>query len=97
MFLHKGSEAEYKRRHDEIWPELKKLLEESGITEYSIFLEEASGILFAFMITREPARVDALPQNPVMQKWWDYMKDIMETRPDNSPLAEPLSEVFHMP
>jgi L-rhamnose mutarotase len=48
MHLNEGQKNEYKKRHDEIWPELKLLLIESGVSEYSIFLDEETNILFAF-------------------------------------------------
>jgi L-rhamnose mutarotase len=41
--------------------------------------------------------LDQLPEQPVMQKWWTYMKDIMETHADHSPVSIPLQEVFHLP
>lgn len=97
MKLHKGFEAEYQKRHDEIWPELQLLLKDSGITEYSIFLEAATGELFGFLKIDKPAAIDTLPFFPVMQKWWQYMSDIMETNPDQSPVSIPLQEVFYLP
>ena len=97
MQLHKGFEEEYKKRHDEIWPELVALLKKSGITEYSIFLDETSNSLFGFLKTGDPKILDALPAQEVMQRWWKYMGDIMETNPDNSPVSIPLKEVFYMP
>ena len=48
MYLNEGMKAEYKKRHDEIWPELKKLLKDNGVSEYSIFLDEETNYLFAF-------------------------------------------------
>lgn len=95
--LHKGYEAEYKKRHDELWPELQQLLKQTGISEYSIFLEESTGNLFGFMKIDDPLAMDQLPQQPVMKKWWHYMKDIMDTNPDESPVSIPLKEVFFMP
>jgi L-rhamnose mutarotase len=97
MKLHKGFEAEYQKRHDEIWPELQVLLKDSGIQEYSIFLEEATGYLFGFLKIADPTKIDALPSFPVMQKWWQYMSDIMETNTDFSPVSIPLTEVFYLP
>jgi L-rhamnose mutarotase len=97
MKLHTGKEAEYRRRHDEIWPELSALLHDSGIREYSIFLEEGSGQLFACLNIAEPGKLDQLPQHPVMQRWWTHMKDIMDTNPDHSPVSIPLKEVFYLP
>lgn len=96
MFLNPGSEAEYKLRHDRIWPELSNLLKDSGVSDYSIFLDAPSGILFA-VLRRVPGHtMDDLPQHPVMQMWWQHMKDLMRTHPDGSPVVEPLSCVFHL-
>lgn len=96
MKLHKGQEEEYKKRHDELWPELKQLLERSGIKEYSIFLDKETHILFGVM-NAEQSALDRLPAEPVMKKWWAYMKDIMETNADNSPVSTSLEEVFFLP
>lgn len=97
MKLFPGYEAEYRRRHSTLWPELQSLLKETGIREYSIFLEEHSLLLFAYLVVDDPARLEALPDHPVMQRWWDQMKDIMESHPDHSPMTTPLQEVFYMP
>lgn len=97
MKLHKGFEAEYQKRHIAIWPELQALLKESGIQEYAIFLEEATGSLFGYLQVNDPAVLEALPHQPVMQRWWHYMKDIMEVNADESPVSIPLKEVFYMP
>jgi len=97
MQLHKGFEEEYKKRHDELWPELQQLLTASGISEYSIFLDDTTNSLFGVLKVTDAARLDELPSYPVMQKWWAYMKDIMETNADNSPVNIPLQEVFYLP
>ena len=97
MKLHPGQEAEYKRRHDALWPELEDLLRRTGIRDYSIFLDEKTLDLFGVLSIEAPARLDDLPRHPVMQKWWAYMADIMETNPDQSPVSVPLQEVFYMP
>jgi L-rhamnose 1-epimerase len=97
MQLHKGFEAEYRKRHDEIWPELQTLLKQTGVQEYSIFLDPPTGNLFGFLKIDHPIKLDELPLHPVMQKWWAYMKDIMESNPDNSPVSYPLKEVFYLP
>lgn len=96
MKLLPGFETEYKKRHDEIWPELAKLLNENGIADYSIFLDEATNDLFATLKVANPLLLDKLPEQPIMQRWWAYMKDIMETNQDNSPVSIPLKEVFYM-
>jgi L-rhamnose mutarotase len=96
MKLYPGKIEEYKRRHDEIWPELTSLLKETGIQEYSIFLDEETLILFGVLQVKERQSLDSLPQHPVMKKWWAYMKDIMESNADNSPVSISLKEVFYM-
>ncbi len=97
MKLFKGKEAEYKKRHDEIWPELKSLLKQTGIEEYSIFLDEETNTLFGVLKIEDPMKLDELPHHPIMKKWWSYMKDIMETNEDNSPVSVRMSEVFYLP
>lgn len=97
MKLFKGQESEYARRHDALWPELKALLKKAGIKEYSIFLDEETNILFAYLTIDNPEELAKLPDDPVMKKWWTFMKDSMETNPDNSPVTIPLKEVFYLP
>jgi L-rhamnose mutarotase len=97
MKLFKGKEAEYKKRHDELWPELLSLLKRSGISDYSIFLDEESNILFGYLTIRDKGELEKLPHDPVMRRWWNYMQDIMETNDDNSPVNIPLKEVFYLP
>lgn len=96
MQLKPGKEEEYKRRHDEIWPELRDALKDAGIYDYTIFLEQESGSLFAVQMLEEGHKAVSLPDLPVMKKWWNYMKDLMEVHPDNSPVTTTLTEVFHM-
>lgn len=96
MKLHPGQEEEYRRRHDAIWPELVALLKETGISDYSIYLDKESLHLFGVLEIKDASIMDALPEHPVMQKWWEYMKDIMDCNPDNSPISIPLEQVFHL-
>src|SRR5688572_2743193 len=93
MTLFKGQEEEYKKRHDALWPELHELLKATGVQAYSIFLDESTNSLFGVLQIDNPVKLDELPAHPVMQKWWAYMKDIMESNPDNSPVSIPLKEV----
>ena len=97
MRLNPGMEAEYTRRHDEIWPELVQLLKESGISNYSIHLDRETNTLFGYLERRDDHAMDDLPNHPVMQRWWAYMGDIMATNPDGSPVAIPLTETFYLP
>ena len=96
MKLLPGCEAEYKKRHDEIWPELSELIRQSGVSDYSIFLDEETNILFAVQKQSGDQSSQDLGTNPVVRKWWDYMSDIMECNPDKSPVTIPLTEVFYL-
>jgi L-rhamnose mutarotase len=95
MKLNPGQAEEYKKRHDEIWPELKLLLKENGISDYSIFLDEETNILFAVQKQSSGSSQD-LGETDIVKKWWAYMAAVMETNPDNSPVSVPLKEVFHL-
>ena len=96
MKLKKGFESEYKKRHDEIWPELAQGIKKMGISDYSIFLDESTGTLFAILKLSEDNTATEMAGKPIVKKWWDYMADIMEYNPDNTPVAIGLKEVFHM-
>ncbi|QJD94878.1 L-rhamnose mutarotase [Mucilaginibacter robiniae] len=95
MKLKPGYKQEYQKRHSEIWPELVSLLSASGISDYSIFLDEETNSLFAVQQQSGQSSQD-LGKTEVVQKWWAYMADIMETNPDNSPISVPLTPVFHL-
>ena len=95
MKLKPGFEAEYKRRHDAIWPELSEAISAAGVSDYSIFLDAETLTLFAVQKLADGHTADQLPSNPVVRKWWDSMADLMEVNPDQSPVCTTLSEVFH--
>lgn len=96
MKIFKGCEAEYKKRHDEIWPELEAELRKAGVSDYSIYLDEETLTLFAFQKLSDDNTANDIPSTAIVQKWWAYMADIMETNPDHSPVCKPLQEVFHL-
>jgi L-rhamnose mutarotase len=96
MKLKPGMAAEYKKRHDEIWPQLATELQAAGITDYSIFLDEETHTLFAVQKLSHSNTAVQLTNSPVVRKWWDYMAPLMEVHPDNSPVTKPLHEVFHL-
>jgi L-rhamnose mutarotase len=96
MKLFPGQSEEYKRRHSELWPDLEILLKGAGIEDYSIFLDEETLDLIGILKVADPQKQKELAHHAVMKKWWAYMKDIMDTNPDNSPIATPLKEVFYM-
>jgi len=97
MFLLPGNAAEYRRRHDQIWPELLELLREAGVSDYSIFLDEETHTLFAVLRRTPGHKMNTLPQSELMQRWWRHMADIMQTNGDGSPRQQPLESMFHMP
>ena len=97
MKLNPGFSEEYKKRHDEIWPELVTILKEAGVSDYSIYLDEETYSLFGVLWRIEDHKMGELPGEEIMQRWWSYMADIMETNPDNEPVAVPLQLMFHMP
>jgi L-rhamnose mutarotase len=97
MQLDPGKEAEYRRRHDEIWPDLAALLKAAGISDYSIHLDPETHVLFAVLWRSDDHGMDDLPAHPVMKRWWAHMADLMETNPDGSPVVHPLTTVFHLP
>lgn len=97
MKLNPGMEAEYRKRHDEIWPELVDLLREAGVSDYSIHLDRETNSLIGVLLRTRNHGMASLPEHPVMKRWWAHMADIMESNPDNSPVAIDLVKVFHLP
>jgi L-rhamnose mutarotase len=96
MKVNPGVIDEYKKRHNNLWPELHRLLKDAGISEYSIFYDEETHYLFAFQTQSGEQGSQDLGSTEIVQRWWKYMADIMETHPDNSPVSVPLEEVFYM-
>ena len=94
MRLNPGQTAEYKKRHDEIWPELAALLHETGISNYSIFRDGLT--LFGYLEIDDVAKMDDVAKQEIVQKWWTYMEPLMECNSDNSPIVTPLEEAFYM-
>jgi L-rhamnose mutarotase len=96
MTLHPGQASEYRRRHDAIWPGLAAALRDAGVVDYRIYLDEATMHLFAVLTRRRDHGMDALPDAPVMRRWWAMMADIMDTGPDLAPETAALTEVFRL-
>lgn len=96
MKLYPGRKEEYRKRHNEIWPELVKLLKDEGVGNYSIFLDEETNTLFAYQEQSGASSSQDLGSTEIVKKWWKYMADLMETNPDNSPVSIPLEQVFYM-
>lgn len=96
MFVNKDSYEEYKKRHDEIWPEMVKELKAHGAHNYSIFLDKETGKLFAYLEIESEEKWKQMGETEICRKWWEYMEPLMKTNPDNSPVSVELSEVFYM-
>ena len=94
MQVHQGRVEEYRRRHDEVWPELVAVLQDAGVLAYSIFFHSETLQLFAYVEIENEERWDAIANTAVCRRWWAYMRDIMETNPDSSPRSIHLQEVF---
>lgn len=97
MKVHPTAHEEYRRRHDAIWPELASTLREHGVGSYSIFLDPRRSLLFAYVELESEERWNAIAGTEVCRRWWAFMRDIMETQADDSPVSEELTEVFHLP
>src|SRR5688500_13191899 len=97
MQIYNGFVEEYKKSHTALWPDLGELLRKNGISEYSIFLDETTNSLFGVLKAEDPKALEDLPNHEVMQRWWKYMSDIMETHPNHAPVSIPLTEVFYLP
>ena len=96
MKLLPGQEAEYERRHNELWPEMKEMIHEHGGSEYSIFLDKETLTLFGYIVIQDKELWDKGADTAINRKWWDFMADIMEVNPDNSPVSKDLQLVFHL-
>ena len=95
MTVYKDCYEEYKKRHDELWPEMALELKKHGAHNYSIFLEEETGKLFAYLEIEDEEKWALMSKTAICAKWWEYMADIMETNPDNSPVYKDLKDVFY--
>jgi L-rhamnose mutarotase len=93
MRLKPGAKQEYLQRHSQIWPELVDLIRNAGVSEYHIYYDEDYNQVYAFQ-QHDGVDSQSLGSNPIVQKWWAYMADLMETNSDNSPISTPLEKVF---
>ena len=96
MSVHPGCEAEYERRHNPIWPELEAVLRQHGVLRYSIFHHPGTRQLFGYVELEDEARWEAIARTPECRRWWAWMKELMPGNADDSPVSEPLREVFHL-
>ncbi|MEQ6207777.1 L-rhamnose mutarotase [Enterococcus mundtii] len=96
MKLYPGYEAEYLKRHHELWPEMRDMLAEHGARSYSIFLDPETNTLFGYLEIEDEEKWRHVPETAINQKWWLFMEDLMETNPDHSPVTVELKHVFDL-
>ena len=96
MSVHPGFEQEYERRHNPIWHELTETLVAHGVVCYSIFIDPHTNDLFAYAEIESEERWNAIASTAVCRKWWRYMREIMPSNTDDSPVSRDLPEVFHL-
>ena len=96
MKLYPGMKDEYEKRHNELWPEMIEAIHAHGGKHYTIFLDEETLTLFGYIEIEDEALWARLADTPINRKWWDFMADIMDTNPDNSPVSADLETVFHL-
>ena len=96
MWVNGDAHEEYQRRHAALWPEMRATLEGHGVRSYSIFLNPSLNLLFGYVECDSAEQWDAIASTEVCQRWWAYMRDVMPTNPDNSPVSTDLVEVFHL-
>ena len=96
MKLYPGMEEEYEKRHNVLWKEMKDMIHEYGGKNYTIFLDKETLILFGYIEIESEEKWSESADAEICRKWWNYMADIMETNPDNSPVSIDLKNVFHL-
>ena len=96
MSLHPDKHKEYQNRHNPIWSEMEEMLKSHGVHSYSIFLNKDTGQLFAYAEIEDELNWQSISDTEICQKWWTFMKDIMRSNSDNSPVSKELTEVFHL-
>lgn len=92
MQLKPGNEAIYKRKHDEIWPEMLAAMARDGVRSFSIYRHGLD--LFAYMERDTAPDASARPSD-LTWRWWEMMAPLMETNADFSPVQWPVEEMFH--
>jgi len=96
----KGYEDEYKKRHDNLWPELSEEMSKAGFRKMSIFRFGQKLFLYA-EVEDYAESVRILEKSPVSIRWEEYMAPIMENfegndyDPEGDAFPDGLPEVFY--
>lgn len=96
MKLLEGNIEEYKKRHNPIWSELKEILIDHGVTNYSIFFDNDTNDLFGYAEIEDQNMWKEVANTDICKKWWDFNASLMEVNSDSSPVSKNLLEVFHI-
>ncbi len=94
MRLLSNDYAEYKQRHQQVYPELEQKFKAAGVSEYTIWFDDELCALFAYVKLDNITEWNMIPESEICQKWWQFMADIMEANPDNSPVSKELIKVY---
>ena len=96
MKLYEGMEFEYEKRHNALWPEMIDMIHEHGGKNYTISLDKETLTLYGYIEIEDESLWNKGSDTEINRKWWDFMADIMETNPDNSPVSTDLPILFHL-
>ncbi|HQZ95665.1 MAG TPA: L-rhamnose mutarotase [Pyrinomonadaceae bacterium] len=96
MSVDPDSHDEYERRHRPIWQELEVVLRDHGVHNYSIFLDAETSQLFGYAEIESEELWNTIADTDECHRWWAFMKGIMPSNADNSPISRDLKEVFHL-
>lgn len=96
MKVFQDKKKEYTKRHNPIWDELKGVLQMHGVSNYSIFIDPETQIIFGYAEITSEEKWNAIAETAICKKWWSFMSDCMETNLDMSPVSKELTEIFHL-
>ncbi len=96
MSVNPDQHEEYEKRHNPIWEDLHQVLKAHGVSSYSIFLDKETSQLFSYVEIKSEEKWKSIAETKACKKWWAFMKEIMLSNPDNSPVERELRQVFHI-
>jgi len=94
--LYEGAEEEYKRRHDEIWPELATAIQESGLKNYSLFRRGTQVIAYVEAHPDAATAFAKIAQSEYNGKWSDWFKDLIVNQASDTGKQLSFTEVWHL-
>ena len=89
--LKPGCEQEYKKRHDELWPEMADAMHKAGV---SMAIYRHENLLFIFATATDQQSWDELDRDPVTPRWDKYMSDVLEDDEHGKTFIKNLQQVF---